>query len=140
MAESDQLLANLRALAESQFPKRCANCGRVYATADEFIAATAPPANGHSGLKQGTSDEGRIIVELFRNCVCGSTLMNDFSNRRDETAAGIRRRERFDTLANGLRERGVADAEIRAELLKLMHGQPSRLLSLIRRTSAEPPQ
>ncbi|MCK9987662.1 MAG: hypothetical protein AzoDbin1_04134, partial [Azoarcus sp.] len=42
--------------------------------------------------------DGQVIVELFRNCVCGSTLMDCFRDRRDTSEAGLRRRARFGEL------------------------------------------
>ena len=94
----EHFFKDLRALAESAFPKRCANCGRTYATAEDFLAQTQHISPNRSGLKSSTDDDGAIIVEAFRNCVCGSTLMDFFSDRRDASAAGLARRQRFGEL------------------------------------------
>lgn len=120
--------AGLRELAESAFPKQCRNCGRVYQTAAEFVAATQPLAPDKSGLKQSLDDDGRAIVELFRNCVCGSTLMDCFNDRRDLSDTGLKRRKRFGELLAFLEQQGVAHATGRAELLKVVRGQSSELL------------
>lgn len=137
MAELDQrdFYADLRALAESAFPKRCRNCGRVYNTADEFIAATQPVSAQRSGLKASLDDDGTVILELFRNCVCGSTLMDAFNDRRDVSEAGARRRKRFEEMLAYLVGQGVDTATATAELRKVARGQASELL----RSIAAPP-
>lgn len=73
-----KILSGLRELEVSAFPKRCACCAREYASVAEFIAATQAPPSNCSGLKPGRDDDGNAIVELFRNCDCGSTLMECF--------------------------------------------------------------
>lgn len=133
----DELFASLHALVASTFPKRCRNCGREYASAEEFFAATQPVRADHTGLKQSLDDQGQPIVELFRNCTCGSTLLENFSNRRNLSPAGIKRRARFDELLGKLEAAG-ADAETaRAELLKMMRGQANSLIELIRATKLD---
>lgn len=128
----DALFASLHALAASTFPKHCRNCGRVYASADEFFAATRPVRADHTGLKEGLDDAGQPIVELFRNCACGSTLLESFHNRRDLSPAGIKRRVRFDELLGKLKAAGVDLDTAHAELLKMMRGQPNSLIEWIR--------
>lgn len=130
--DMQDLFAGLRELAESAFPKRCRACGREYANAAEFVAATRPPRPGCSGLKQGHDDDERLIVEVFRNCQCGSTLMESFGNRRDLGPEGIKRRRRFEQLLGYLLARGVAAEIAHAELLKVMRGEANTLLQLIR--------
>ena len=127
-----ELFGGLRQLSDASFPKRCNSCGRVFNSAEEFAAATQSVQAGRSGLKQSVGDDGQTIVELFRNCPCGSTLMDTFDNRRDATSAGIKRRQRFHEVLQMLRSRGVDPAQARSELLKLMRGQPSAILQLIR--------
>jgi len=130
--DDETLFANLQTLVDSTFPKRCGNCGRDYATAAEFCAATSALSPDRSGLKQTCDDDGKPIVELFRNCVCGSTLMGDFHSRRDSSPAGTRRRQRFDELLRLIQERGIDGAAARRELLKLMRGQKSELIGMIK--------
>lgn len=133
----DELFASLHALAASTFPKRCPNCGRVYASADEFFAATRPLRADHTGLKESLDDAGQPIVELFRNCACGSTLLESFRNRRDLSAAGLKRRARFDELLGKLKAAGVDADTAHAELLKMMRGQANSLIELIRSVKLE---
>ena len=124
---SRALFHGLQALADAAFPKKCPACGRVYHTVEEFIARTK--AAGHpTGLRQAYDDDDRPIVELYRNCVCGSTLMDFFGDRRDTSPAGLRRRQRFGELMDFLVANGVAPEAARAELLKVMRGERSELL------------
>ncbi len=131
------LFAGLRELAESAFPKRCRNCGQEYRSAAEFLAATRPVRADTSGLKQSVDDDGQLIVDLFRNCVCGSTLLESFSNRRDLSEDGIKRRLRFQDMVDKLVAKGCTAEAARSELLKLMRGQPNDLLRLAAQEKAE---
>ena len=83
---------------------------------------------GHSGLKHGLGDEGESVVQLFRNCVCGSTLMDFFSDRRDTSERGLKRRETFGKILQLLEQKGLDAATARRELLSVMRGQPSKIL------------
>ncbi|WP_211167388.1 hypothetical protein, partial [Aromatoleum evansii] len=122
------LYAGLRELAAGTFPKRCSACGRKYCDADDYIAQTQRVGNGRSGLKQAVDDDGQVIVELFRNCVCGSTLMDCFRDRRDASEAGLRRRARFGELIEMLVAQGLDRERARTELLKVLRGEPSTTL------------
>ena len=122
------LLAGLRELSASAFPKRCATCGRVYHSADEYARLTHRINAQASGLKQARNDDGTPMVELFRNCECGSTLMDAFCDRRNPTPEGVRRRARFGELLDYLVTRGMDRPTARDELLKVMRGEPSPLL------------
>ena len=79
------LFRSLRALEEATFPKVCRNCGHRYEDAAEFLAATRQVRPDHTGLKEGIDEDGAAIVEVFRNCACGSTLLETFSDRRDQS-------------------------------------------------------
>lgn len=126
------LLDGLNALAESAFPKQCRTCGREYATVEEYCKDTRPISETRSGLKQSEDDDGKLIVELFRNCPCGSTLMDCFSDRRDTSERGMQRRARFAELLGYLEKEGLERATAREELLKVMHGQGSDILKKYR--------
>jgi len=126
-----EFLQGLRELAESAFPKRCPTCGRTFETAAEFIARTQPVRTDHSGVKQSQDDNGVAMLELYRNCPCGSTLMDFFSERRDVSGKGLMRRQRFAELhVPGGKRHGQGDCA-RAELLKVMRGEPSEVLKKI---------
>lgn len=123
-----ELYAGLQEVAADSFPKRCTMCGRKYRDVDDYIAQTKRVGSGRSGLKQSLDDDGRVIVELFRNCVCGSTLMDCFSDRRNTSEAGLRRRVRFGELIESLVAKGLERERARGELLKVMRGEPSAIL------------
>lgn len=127
-----QFLQGLQALAESAFPKRCANCGRVYQSADDFLSQTRHIAADKSGLKSSTDDDGKVIVEVFRNCICGSTLMDVFNDRRDLSPKGLARREKFDELLEYLLQQGLDFDTARTELLKVLRGEQSEILKQFR--------
>ncbi len=127
-----ELFAGLRQLTDSAFPKRCGNCGREYRNAEEFLAATQRTRAHSSGLKQSKDDDGSMIVELFRNCVCGSTLLESFWNRRDLSAEGTLRRKRFEDMIGKLAALGYDAKFARSELIKFMRGQPNEVLNLVR--------
>lgn len=121
--DDEALFANLRALEESTFPKHCGTCGRRYETAAEFAAATSALSPDRSGFKETRDEDGKPIIELFRNCVCGSTLMSDFHDRRDSSPVGEHRRRLFNELLRQLLERGIDGTGAREQLLKLMRGR-----------------
>jgi predicted nucleic acid-binding Zn-ribbon protein len=121
------LFKDLRALSESSFPKKCSSCGKVYESSEQFVLKTAD-IGGRSGLKSSEDDCGDQIVELFRNCICGSTLMECFNDRRDLSTTGLKRRELFGRLMAMLEKKGLPADQARAELLKLIRGKHSRVL------------
>ena len=118
-----EFAAGLKALAEAAFPKRCRNCGQTFATARDFVQDTNPLRTAGSGLKQAQDDDLATIVELYLNCPCGSTLMDFFSDRRDLSAAGEKRRVLFNTLLPHLQQKGLTPADARAHLLRLLRGE-----------------
>lgn len=126
------LMAGLKALAETSFPKRCANCGAVYQDVNDYVTRTTPMSAVRSGLKQSRDDDGQTIVELFRNCACGSTLIDFFGDRRDMSEAGGKRRQRFAELLAYLEGAGIEPVVARAELLKVMRGGASEILARVR--------
>lgn len=88
---------------------------------------------GRSGLKQSFDDDGRVIVELFRNCVCGSTMMDSFNNRRETSREGTLRRERFSELIELLLGEGMTRDVAHFELLKVLRGEQSDILRMLPR-------
>lgn len=123
-----ELYSGLQALATSSFPKRCNNCGRIYETAENFIQHTKNLQHQTSGLKQSYDDDDSIIVELYRNCECGSTLLDFFTDRRCINPQSIERRRKFDALLDLMVKSGLSSSNARIELLKLMRGEESELL------------
>jgi len=126
-----ELVRGLKALAETTFPKRCRCCNRVFNDVADYVMQTEAMPNGRRSLKQSLDDDGKVIVDLFRNCPCGSTLMDFFSERRDVSEKGLMRRQRFGELYDYLVASGMGKALARAELLKVMRGEPSEVLKKI---------
>ena len=121
--------SGLRPREKSAFPKKCRNCGRVFETAEQYFTETSDIREEDAGLKQLIDDDSSVVVEAFRNCPCGSTLMDHFSDRRDMSPAGRARRERFDEFLKYLVQSGL-DADIAyTELLKVARGGESEILA-----------
>jgi hypothetical protein len=81
-----------------------------------------------SGLKAGMDEDGAAVVDLFRNCVCGSTLMESFGDRRDTSPAGEARRRAFARLLDALMQHGYGADEARRELIAARSGHLSERL------------
>ncbi|MGR9115182.1 MAG: oxidoreductase [Gammaproteobacteria bacterium] len=135
---NDRNLVGLRALLESSFPKRCRNCGRIYESVEQFLAETEDMPDGRSSLKSSMEDDGSEIVEVFRNCACGSTLMDEFNSRRDDSEQGQRRRAAFDNILVTLRRHKVPDSLARIEILNFLKRRPNHLLELLNRKTDQP--
>ncbi|WP_439859183.1 hypothetical protein [Pseudomonas sp. MBLB4136] len=127
-SSDDDWYAGLKALCLDDFPKRCRNCGRTFASEEEYCRETQAIRPEITGLKGVDDPEDGPLVEVFRNCVCGSTLLVSCCSRRDDSEAGHKRREQFDRLLNILEQRGLAREQARAELLKVMSGVRSAVL------------
>ncbi|HCY84441.1 MAG TPA: oxidoreductase [Desulfobacteraceae bacterium] len=123
------LYKGLTALSELLFPKACEACGRQYDSVDDFISQTRRLRQS-SGLRADLDEEEGVVVELFRNCLCGATLVTGFSDRRVPTEAGIKRREKFDELMERLTRAGFDPETIRRELFNIMNGMGSKLLKV----------
>ena len=122
------LLKGFNALFESSFPKKCVCCGRVFETAEQFLFETQELPLGKSSLKEAVEEDGLTIVEIFRNCPCGSTLMDEFQSRRDHTEKGRIRRENFAKLMDYLIDQGIPQEAARQELLKFLRGENSEIV------------
>jgi len=132
MSVTDDIYQGLQSLAETAFPKRCRNCGRLYNDVDAFIKETKLLRKNESGLKSTTDEDGSMSVELFRNCPCGSTLMDVFNNRRDISENGINRRNNFDKLMTMIQKQyDVDEKTARQELLTIMNGETSAIIKNI---------
>lgn len=126
----DQILKGLRELSKTAFPRKCSTCGRVFYSFGEFINETKQ-LDWRSGLieNSGCPDDGDApIVELYRNCICGSTLMEFLGNRRDTSGNGRRRRAIFGKLVDVLVEKGLSKEDARKELLLVLQFDKSPLL------------
>lgn len=124
------LFKGLSALSESSFPKKCPTCHHVYKNAEEYVNLTQS-IRGLSGLKSSEDDDGRPILELFRNCHCGSTLLDFFKDRRDTS----KERQLFGQLLKQLCHHGIEEEIARKELLKIKRGEISELLQNLKITN-----
>jgi hypothetical protein len=82
----------------------------------------------NSGLFALEGGDAPTTVGVFRNCECGTTLMADFMDRRDNSDKGQGRRDQFDNLHAMLTDHGVAPIDARNELLSVLHGQRSKII------------
>jgi ferredoxin len=124
--------SGLRPRGQSAFPKKCRNCGRVYETPDDFFTETANISPEDTGLRAFTDEDDAVVIEAYRNCICGSTLMDNFSDRRDMSPAGRERRERFGQMLDYLIQIGLNADTAYAELLKVARGGESKILAKIK--------
>jgi hypothetical protein len=125
---TSELFRGLQAIADDQFPRTCSTCGQVFQGPADLLGAGTSAPDGRSGLRPGEDDQGRRVVYLFRNCRCGSTLLESFKDRRDQSPAGQRRRKKFGELLELLARAGVKPERGRIELLKLLAGERSEYL------------
>ncbi len=90
---------DLQTLVDTTFPKRCSKCGKTYGTKQEFLRETIPVKDlsleDKSGLFALEGGDAETTIGVFRNCECGTTLMADFQDRRDNSEAGQQRRDQF---------------------------------------------
>lgn len=128
----DEWYSGLRPRGQSAFPKKCQNCGRVYKTADDFFTETANIKPEETGLRASKDEGDGVVIEAYRNCICGSTLMDNFSDRRDMSPAGLERRERFDQMLKYLVRIGLNADIAYTELLKVARGGESEILAKIK--------
>lgn len=128
----------LKALLDSAFPKTCSNCGYVYLSAEQFFIETQDMPRGRSSLRAAIEDDGLILVEAFRNCRCGSTLMDEFGCRRDNSDKGQQRRLAFDNMLKLLQAHNIPTDNGRAEIINFMNGRPNKLKVWLESTPSNP--
>jgi hypothetical protein len=117
------LYQGLRAIWDTEFPKTCPKCKRVYHSFEEYLAETFPLAqtSGLMGYKVGDTGEQ---VGLFRNCACGTPVMAFCHDRRDLSEAGNTRRELFGELLKRMVDNGISVQEARTKLLGELRKAP----------------
>ena len=123
---------DLDTLADTAFPKTCPKCGKVYPNSYAFLTQTTPvkdiklqDRSGLFALEDGCSV---AAIGVFRNCICGTTMMADFHDRRDLSPKGHERRKRFCNLVQTLCDHGIDENQARTELRKILRGQESAKL------------
>lgn len=107
-------------LLDELFPKQCHSCAKVYADELQFLSETTPVQHSPTSIRAVAQDDGSsdLYLEVFRNCSCGSTLMEFFHSRRDLSEEGITRRQLFDSMLKILQESGQPRLQAREALLQ----------------------
>lgn len=92
----------LQSRVKSEFPKDCRKCGKVYQSFEEFYFNT-------DEIVRGTVSYPTLGEEFYlhRNCKapCESTLVVVFTDRRDDSPHGCRRRDLFESCLEMLQDR-----------------------------------
>lgn len=116
-SNADMLFEGLKEIWNTDFPKTCPACGRIYPSVDTFMAETTPLAAGDQILDYENGGVHRRQVGLHRNCPCGSTIALLGRDRRDTSEAGTRRREAFKRVMDKLVAGGLPPKTARTRLL-----------------------
>lgn len=123
----DGLYEGLQAIWNTEFPKTCPKCGKIYTSIEDYFSRTEPLSSS-TGLMEIETPDHDEQVGLFRNCPCGSTLMAFCRDRRDDSEDGERRRVLFDQVLERLTESGLPAEEARTRLRQaLRSGDFSRI-------------
>ncbi len=123
---AESLYQGLKAIWDTEFPKTCPKCGRVYQCFEEYLVDTVPlpQSSGLMGYDIGSPGQQ---VGLFRNCLCGTTVLAFCHDRRDTSEAGNRRRELFGELLDRLVDTGLSAQVARIKLLKALRTNPEQM-------------
>lgn len=65
---------SLKSKETTIYPKTCNNCGKIFNNSKDFFLKTKKLNNGI----KFSEDNGATVIEIFRNCSCGSTLLSNF--------------------------------------------------------------
>lgn len=125
-----ELYQGLQALVDAAFPKTCSKCGTSYPNLQAFLQGTYSTISS-SGLKETEAGRNQPVVELYRNCHCGATMMEFFHDRRDDSESGVLVRAKFAQLLDMLQHTGLSLTTLRAELMLLLRGEQSEIFSLL---------
>lgn len=108
----------LQARSDDTFPLRCPECQRQFTDLKDYLAHTTRVTTS-SGLAEHTGASGTFVL-LTRNCLCGTPLPLECRDRRDQTAAGVSRRNRFASLVTLLTDTGMPLRQAEAEVRRLL--------------------
>lgn len=125
-----ELYQGLQALVDAAFPKTCSSCGTCYQDLGAFLRGTYSTIST-SGLKQAEQSRSQPVVELYRTCRCGATMMEFFRDRRDDSESGVLVRAKFAQLLDMLSQTGLSLATVRSELTLLLRGEKSDIFDLL---------
>jgi len=120
---TSSLYQGLKAIWDTEFPKTCPKCGRVYGSFEEYLmdSDVLPNSSGLMGYDIGVPGQQ---VGIFRNCACGTTIMAFCYDRRDLSETGNKRRQLFTELMNRLVDVGISAMEARQKLLSALRTTP----------------
>ena len=121
------LLKKLKSLIQYSFPVECTNCGRVYATLDQYLSQSEVLPQRRSRVTWFDHNDNSF-TDIHRNYHCGSRLRVVINERRDKSESGIRKREIFDQRLKIFIAEGLETHCVRQELLKISHGEESEIL------------
>lgn len=133
----DSLYQGLKAIWDTEFPKTCPKCGRVYGSFEEYLIDTKVLPNSSGLMGYDIGDPGQQ-VGLFRNCGCGTTIMAFCHDRRDLSESGNKRRKLFGELMNRLVDTGISALEAPQKLLSALRTTPD--VDEFRKAVQLPPQ
>lgn len=106
------------------FPKKC-HCGCRFYSRQEYLHGTDP--NKRKPLFDYKVNE-KFVVKEFRDCQrCGFTMMVRIKDRRDQSAAGDRRREWYRELYADFIQKGLSHFEARNETLEIVRASMENL-------------
>ena len=131
------LYQGLKAIWDTEFPKTCPKCGRVYGSFEEYLMDTQALPNSSGLMGYDIGDPGQQ-VGLFRNCGCGTTIMAFCHDRRDLSETGNKRRQLFGELMNRFVDTGISALEARQKLLSALRTTPD--VDEFRKAVQLPPQ
>jgi len=134
---TSSLYQGLKAIWDTEFPKTCPRCGRVYGSFEEYLMDTQALPNSSGLMGYDIGDPGQQ-VGLFRNCACGTTVMAFCHDRRDLSETGNKRRQLFGELMNRLVDTGDSAMEARQKLLSALKTMPDE--DAFRKAVKSPPQ
>ncbi len=120
----NSLYQGLRAIWNTEFPKSCPKCRRLYYSFEEYLVDTLPLQSTSGLMGYNIGDPGQQ-VGLFRNCKCGTTIMAFCHDRRDFSESGLKRRRLFGELMDRLLvDGGISVQEVREKLLAALRTAP----------------
>lgn len=130
------VVAGLKALVDSAFPKTCGCCGKEYVTVDQLITETEDVSDSPENSPEHSPENSSEItptpsnqVVVARRCPCGGTLQLQFEDRRAQGEIADKRRNLFGHLLEVLVEGGMPPGMAKTEIMKVMRGEPSKLLT-----------
>ncbi len=93
-----QFYLGLRESNLDEFPKGCKTCKKTFQTLDDFLNETVEIPASTGLIEVEVFPESP--VGLWRNCLCGSTLLVLCDDRRDPSEEAARQRRIFSKCLN----------------------------------------